>query len=140
MCAQLDPRMLMQAAMQQGSSAGVPSASSGAPPAMGAPGDISAAGAPPTQGMPVGMPNAPGGAGAGTGGMSNADLSQLVGSGAELSQDPAAIQQMVQMLQDPGTPPDQKAEIQMRLQLAALRSIAGGPSGATGSPAAGAQG
>jgi hypothetical protein len=132
--AQLDPRMLLQAAMQQGASAGIPSANAGAPPTMGAPGDTSAAGASPTQGLPPGMPSGGPGAGASTGGMSNADLASTVGSGSELSQDPDAVQQMVQMLQDPSTPPDQRAELQMRLQLAALRSIAGGPSGASGAP------
>lgn len=132
--AQLDPRMLLQAAMSQGAAAGIPSAGAGAPPDSGAPGDTSAAGTPPQQGIPPGLPSGPPPTGAGTGGMSNADLSSMVGSGSELGQDPAAVQQMVQMLQDPSTPPDQRAELQMRLQLAALRSIAGGPSGATGTP------
>jgi hypothetical protein len=67
-----------------------------------------------------------------TGGVSNLDLAQLVGSGTELSQDPGAIQQMVQILQDPGTPPDQRAQIQLRLQLAALQSLGGGAAGTAG--------
>jgi hypothetical protein len=135
MCAQIDPRMLLQAAMnsQPGAAVGAPAGALGGPagttPAMGAPTDAlpsgSAAAAP--TGAQTGQP-------AGTGGLSNVDLAQMVGSGTELSQDPGAIQQMVQLLQDPGTPPDQRAAIQMRLQLAALRSIAGGPSGATGTP------
>ena len=115
-----------------------PSAALGAPsgttPAMGAPTDALPGGS--AAAAPTGAQGAApaGGAQADTGGMSNVDLAQLVGSGTELSQDPAAIQQMVQILQDPGTPPDQRAAIQMRLQLAALQSIAGGPSGAAGAP------
>jgi hypothetical protein len=126
--AQIDPRLLMQAAMsaQPGAAAGAPV---DATPQMGAPTDAlptgSAAAAP--AGAQTATP-------ADTGGMSNVDLAQMVGSGTELSQDPAAIQQMVAILQDPGTPPDQRAAIQMRLQLAALRSIAGGPGGAVGAP------
>jgi hypothetical protein len=138
--ATVDPRALLQAAMQSGAASGIPGAPAGAPPAMGAPGDTSAAGAPPAQGIPAGMPQGGGPPGAGAPGPGNAGLSSIVGSGVELSQDPGAIQQMVQMLQDPSTPPDQRAEIQMRLQLAALRSLAGGPSGAAGAPQPGAQG
>lgn len=44
------------------------------------------------------------------------------------------MQSMVAMLNDPNTPPDQKQAIKQRLQLAALQSIAAGPSGAVGSP------
>lgn len=126
--AQIDPRVLMQAAMmsQPAAAAGAPS---GTTPQMGQQTDAlpqgSAAAAP--SGAQTATP-------AGSAGLSNVDLSQMVGSGTELSQDPGAIQQMVQILQDPGTPPDQRAAIQMRLQLAALSSIAGGggQQGATG--------
>lgn len=124
--AQLDPRMLLQAAMQA-----QPGAATGAPvgttPQMGQATDALPSGS--AAAAPTGAQTA---TPADTGGMSNVDLSQMVGSGAELSQDPQAMQQMVALLQDPGTPPDQRAAIQMRLQLAALQSITGG-AGATGS-------
>jgi hypothetical protein len=126
--AQIDPRMLLQAAMnsQPGAATGAPA---GTTPQMGAPTDALPAGS--AAAAPTGAQTA---TPAGTAGVSNVNLAQMVGSGSELSQDPAAIQQMVQILQDPGTPPDQRAAIQMRLQLAALQSIAGGPSGAVGAP------
>lgn len=122
--AQIDPRMLLQAAMnsQPGAATGAPS---GTTPQMGAPADALPSGS--AAAAPTGAQTA---APANTGGASNVDLAQLVGSGTELSQDPAAIQQMVQILQDPSTPPDQRAQIQMRLQLAALSSMAGNPTGA----------
>jgi hypothetical protein len=135
MCAQIDPRLLLQAAMnsQPGAATGAPTGAApqaaGVTPQMGAPTDATPTGS--AAAAPTGAQTA---APQGTGGMSNVDLAQMVGSGTELSQDPAAIQQMVQILQDPGTPPDQRAAIQMRLQLAALQSIAGGPSGAAGTP------
>jgi hypothetical protein len=129
-CAQIDPRMLLQAAMNSQPSAalGLPAQAAGATiaptgttPAMGQPTDATPAGS--AAAAPAGaQPAAPGA----SGGLSNVDLAQLIGSGTELSQDPAAIQQMVQILQDPGTPPDQRAAIQMRLQLAALQSMTGG--------------
>lgn len=123
--AQIDPRVLLQAAMQSqpGAAAGAPT---GTVPQMGQQTDAlpsgSAAAAP--TGAQTAQP-------AGSSGLSNIDLSQMVGQGSELSQDPQAIQQMVQLLQDPGTPPDQRAQIQMRLQLAALSSLQGGGQGAT---------
>ncbi len=124
--AQIDPRVLMQAAM-----ASQPAAASGAPtgttPQMGQMTDALPAGS--AAAAPTGAQTA---TPAGSAGLSNVDLSQMVGSGTELSQDPAAIQQMVQILQDPGTPPGQRAAIQMRLQLAALSSIAGGQGGQQG--------
>lgn len=124
MCAQIDPRLLLQSAMQ---SQPVTGAAMGTSPMGGAPstGTPAGAGAAAPTGAESTTP-------ANTGGMSNLDLSQLVGSGAELSQDPNAIQQMVAILQDPGTPPDQRAAIQLRLQLAALQSLGGGAAGTAG--------
>jgi len=69
-----------------------------------------------------------------TAGLSNVDLSTLLGTGSDLAADPDALTQMAQVLQDPATPPDQRAAIQARIQLAAMRQMAGGPSGAVGTP------
>ena len=67
--------------------------------------------------------------------LNQTQIANVVGSGVDLSQDPSAVTGIVQMLQDPGLPPDQRAELQMRLQLAALGSLQGsGPSGAAGGP------
>lgn len=126
--AQLDPRMLMAAAMNAKAGGGMASAPTGAPT------DAMPAAAPaaqPTGASPQGVGTP---APATTSGVSNADLSTLMGTGADLSQDPDAITQMVQALQVPGLPPDQKAAIQSRLQLAALKSLAGGAGGAVGAP------
>jgi hypothetical protein len=122
--AQIDPRMLLQAAMAQGENPAAP----GVDPQLagGVPG--SAPGQAPglaTQAQPAGQPN--------VGGLSATDLASQAGVGADLQQDPDAMQSAVAMLQDPATPPDQKLHIQRMLQLAALQSIAGGPQGATGS-------
>jgi hypothetical protein len=122
--AQIDPRMLLQSAMQ---SAPVTGSGLGTQP----PG-ADTTGATPAGAGAAAPTGAEGTTPANTGGMSNLDLSQLVGSGTELSQDPNAIQQMVQILQDPGTPPDQRAAIQLRLQLAALQSLGGGAAGTAG--------
>jgi hypothetical protein len=122
----VDPRALMQAAMsaqptQQGAMGQVPvGAATPNPSAMSAPG-ASAAGA----AAPAGAPPQPM--------TSNTNIANVIGSGVDLSQDPQAVTDIVQMLQDPGLPPDQKAELQMRLQLAALNSLQGsGPAGAAG--------
>lgn len=134
--AQIDPQQLLAAAMSSGTNAGS---------ATGAPTDAMGGGAS-TDTLPsAGASAAPTGASpqgadtsvAGSAGVANTNLANLVGSGSELSQDPQAIQQMVAQLQDPSTPPDQKQQIQMRLQLAALASLAQNP---VGSPSAQAQG
>lgn len=116
---QLDPKMLLQAALQgsQGG-AGIGAAQSAIP-----------APAPHSQGPPS-PPTQPGTAVSGlpdTGGMSNVDLSTLMGQGSELGQQPDTMTQMIQLLQDPSTPPDQKAAIQARLQLGAMAQLAGTP-------------
>lgn len=137
--AQINPQDLLAAAMSsnQGAAMGAPTDASASP--TGAP--QGAAGALPGL-SPAAQPTGASAAGAdvgGTaaGGLSNVNLSSLLGSGSDLSQDPNAIQQMTQMLNDPSTPPDQKAQIKMRLQLAALASLAQNP---MGSPQAQAQG
>jgi hypothetical protein len=118
----VDPRILMRAAMN-------------AAPAVGAPSDVTPASLPlgastqPTGATPTAVSGLPS-----TAGLSNVDLASVLGTGSDLSNDPDTLQQMTQVLQDPATPPDQKAAIQARLQLAALRQLAGGPSGAVGTP------
>lgn len=131
--AQINPQDLLAAAL--GSNPGAPA---------GAPTDAMTGGPDTLPGTaPSAAPAGASAAGADTGGaagaagLSNVDLANLVGSGTELAQDPSAMQSMMAQLQDPSTPPDQKAQIQMRLQLAALASLAQSP---TGSPAAQAQG
>jgi len=114
----VDPRVLMRAAMA-------------ASPAVGAPTDVtpSAGLAQPPGASATAVSGLPS-----TSGLSNVDLSTLMGTGSDLSSDPDALTQMAQVLQDPSTPPDQKAAIQARLQLAAMRQLAGGPGGAAGAP------
>lgn len=130
--AQINPQDLLQAALAQN-----PAAPTGAPTDAMTGGPDSLPGTAPAA-QPAGA-SAQGAdtSQAGTAGLGNIDLANLVGSGSELSQDPQAMQSMMAQLQDPSTPPDQKAEIQMKLQLAALASLAQNP---TGSPAAQAQG
>lgn len=145
--AQIDPRMLMQAAMAQqgGADQGAPAnalsgimpqASPMEPGPAGATTPVDAPGAQaPTAGAPTPTPMGGSMGGApdpNSGGMSNVDLAGVLGQGTDMSQDPEGIQAMVAMMQDPSTPPDQRAQLQMRLQLAALSSLTGGPSGVPG--------
>lgn len=127
----VDKRALMQAAAaQQPQGAQQPQPMpQGAPPGM-PPSGAPQPGGPPQPGP---QPGAPGAAGPP---LNQTQIANVVGSGVDLSQDPSAITGMVQMLQDPGLPPDQKAEIQMRLQLAALSSL----QGSGGSPGGAAPG
>ena len=119
----VDRRALMQAALasqpSQPQAAGqVPTGSASPQTTQMAPPNTTAQGAQaPTGGQPM---------------TSNTDIANVIGSGVDLSQDPSAVTGIVQMLQDPGLPPEQRAELQMRLQLAALNSMSSGPSGAAG--------
>lgn len=144
--AQINPQQLLAAAMASGS--GSPTGAPMDAQSNGAGGTTPAGAA---QGLADTMPGlnpaaqATGASAAGSdvggtasGGPGNVDLSALLGSGSDLSQDPNAIQQMTAMLQDPSTPPDQKAQIQMRLQLAALASLAQNPVGSQQAQAQGA--
>jgi hypothetical protein len=133
MATPINARAILAAALSGAGSSGQSPLATGTPSgALPSPSPAPAAPPGPVPGQTAG----PGPAGAGgapspggTASMSNADLSAVMGSGQELGQDPDAMTQMIQLLQDPGTPPDQKAAIQSRLQLAALKSIAGGPGG-----------
>src|SRR5258708_6219920 len=98
--AQLDPKMLLAAAMRGSQGASGIGAAQSAVPAP-APHSAGPPSPPPQPGQSVsGLQD--------TGGMSNVDLSTLMGSGSELGQQPDAMTQMIQLLQDPSTPPDQK--------------------------------
>lgn len=137
--AQINPRQLLAAAMASGGSGAAP------PDSMPAPGAASGAGGAPTgpQGglndslpsefagaQPVGAEN--------SGVLSTGQLQQQVmGAGAEAPGAAAgggAAQELIGAIQSPSVPPDQKALAQQQLQLAALKSLTAGPSGAVGSP------
>lgn len=134
--AQINPRQLMAAAMASGGSGAAP------PDSMPIPGAASGAGGAPTgpQGglndslpsefagaQPVGAEN--------SGVLSTGQLQQQVlGAGAEPQAGGADAQQLIGAIQSPTVPPDQKALAQQQLQLAALKSLTAGPSGAVGSP------
>lgn len=85
--------------------------------------------------------------GGGLGGLAGPDPSQGLGggntdqlTGADLGSmggdamdpDAAQVDQMLQMLQDPNTPPDQKQMIQAQIAMAAKRRLAGGAGGLGG--------
>ena len=132
--AQLNPQRLLQAAMAS-------SGSGGAPPDQGSfPGAASPAGgapAGPQGGLQDALPSEFAGAqpvGAENSGvLSTSQMqNQVVGGG---SQEAGNIQQIIQAIQDPKTPPDQKRFLQQQLQIAALKSLTSGPSGAAGTPA-----
>jgi hypothetical protein len=126
--AQIDPRRLMQAAMQAAPTGAAPAPPGG--PAGGTP-------AGPQGGMQDALPSNLAGAqpvGAESSGvLSTADLQNQMGVGTQ-DQTGQAVGQMIAAIQDPRTPPDQKRMLQQQLQLAALRSLTAGPSGAVGSP------
>lgn len=123
----LDPRRLMQAAMR-----GAPQG----PAPVGAPG-TGGVPAGPQGGMQDALPGELAGAqpvGAENSGvLSTAALQNQMGVGAE-DQTGQGVGQMIQAIQDPNTPPDQKRLINQQLQLAALRSLTAGPTGAVGTP------
>jgi len=130
--AQINPKALMEAAMAGGGSGGAPLDSM---PIPGAAGPAAGAATGPQGGMQDSLPAEFAGAqpvGAENSGvLSTSDLQNQMGVGSEQG---GAAQQMIAMIQDPRTPPDQKAMLQQQLQLAALRSLTAGPSGAVGSP------
>lgn len=135
--AQLDPRMLLQAALASGGNGAAPG---GAQPP---PGAASAAGGTPAGaqgGLQDALPSTLAGAqpvGAENSGvLSTGSLQQQVmGAGQEGPQQGGpGTQEAIAAIQSPQVPPDQKALLQQRLQLAALASLTGGPSGAVGSP------
>lgn len=129
--AQIDPRRLLQAAMAS-SPAGAPGPLPGGP-AGGVP-------AGPQGGMQDALPSNLAGAqpvGAENSGvLSTGDLQSQMGVGAQQADAGAGggAAQMVQAIQDPKVPPDQKRLLQQQLQIAALRSLTAGPSGAVGTP------
>lgn len=139
--AQIDPKALMEAAMRGGGSGAAPPDSMPIPGAAGPAGGTAAG---PQGGMQDALPQEFAGAQpAGlenSGVLNNAQLQQQVlgaggqgaGPGAGASSD--QTQQMLAALNDPKTPPDMKNMIQSQLQLAALRALTAGPSGAVGSP------
>lgn len=133
--AQIDPRKLLAAAMASGGSGAAPpdsvpnlgaaSAAGGTPSgpqgglADSLPGELAGA-------QPVGAEN--------SGVLSTGQLQQQVlGAGAE-PQPGGGAQELIGAIQSPQVPPDQKRLAQQQLQLAALRSLTAGPSGAVGSP------
>lgn len=132
--AQINPKQLLAAAMASGGSGAAPT------DAMAIPGAASGAGgaaAGPQGGMQDALPSQYAGAqpvGAENSGvLSTGDLQQQLGVGTNTA-DAGGVQQAIAAIQSPQVPPDQKATIQQQLQLAALRSLTAGSSGAVGSP------
>jgi len=134
--AQINPKVLLQAAMAAGGSGGAPQDSM---PIPGAASPAGGAATGPQGGMQDSLPQEYAGAqpaGAESSGvLSTSDLQNQMGVGTNAT-DAAGqqVQQTIQAIQDPRTPPDQKAMLQQQLQLAALRSLVAGPSGAAGTP------
>lgn len=131
----IDPRRLLQAAMASGGSGAAPQDS------MPIPGATSPAGGAPTgpQGglqdalpqeyagaQPVGAEN--------SGVLSTAALQNQMGIGTQQADAGIPTAQVIAQIQSPQTPPDQKRLLQQQLQLAALRALTSGPSGAVGTP------
>lgn len=129
MMAQVDPRRLLQAAMQSSGGAGA------APPPGGPAGGVPAG---PQGGMQDALPAELAGAqpvGAENSGvLSTGNLQDQMGVGSQQADAGGGAAQMVQAIQDPQVPPDQKRFLQQQLQIAALRSLTAGPSGAVGTP------
>lgn len=133
--ARINPKQLLAAAMASGGSGAAP------PDTMAIPGAASGAGgaaAGPQGGMQDALPSQYAGAqpvGAESSGvLSTGQLQQQLGVGANQADAGAGVQQAIAAIQSPQVPPDQKATIQQQLQLAALRSLTAGSSGAVGSP------
>jgi len=131
----IDPRQLLQAAMAGGGSGGAPGDSM---PIPGAAGPAAGTAAGPQGGLqdvlPSGMAGAQPTGAEGTGSMSTADLQNQMGVGAQAGGAGGGVQQLIQAIQDPNTPPNQKEELQAQLQMAALRALTAGPTGAVGGP------
>lgn len=132
--AQLNPQRLMQAAMASGGSGATP------PDSMSIPGAASAAGGAPTGpqgGLQDSLPQEYAGAqpvGAENSGVLSTGQLQQQAVGTNAADQGNSVLQAISAIQSPQVPPDQKAMIQQQLQLAALRSLTAGPSGAVGSP------
>lgn len=129
----MNPQRLLQAAMASGGSGAAPRDS------MQIPGAASPAGGTvvgPQGGLQDALPQEFAGAqpvGAENSGvLSTADLQNQLGVGANQADAGQGAAQMIQAIQDPRTPPNQKAMLQQQLQLAALRALTAGPSGAVG--------
>ncbi len=116
--------------VQAGGPQAAPPAFEGAPgggPAMGGPSpgpglagfDLGALGAPPEEAGGVG-------AGLDTDQLTGEDLAALSGEGLDgLTPEELEVQQMSMALEDPNTPPEEKAQIEQLLAMAARRRIAG---------------
>lgn len=131
----LNPQRLLQAAMASGGSGAAPSDS------MQIPGAASSAGGTatgPQGGLQDSLPQEFAGAqpvGAENSGvLSTADMQNQMGVGTSAADAGSGVAQAIQAIQDPHTPPNQKAVLQQQLQLAALRQLTAGSSGATGTP------
>lgn len=133
--APINPKQLLQAAMASGGSGAAPA------DAMPIPGAASAAGGAavgPQGGLQDALPSNLAGAqpvGAENSGvLSTGQLQQeMLGDGTQGGAD-AGAQEAIAAIQDPKVPPDQKRLLQQQLQVAALRSLTAGPTGAVGAP------
>lgn len=125
----------MQAAMASGGSGGAPQDSMQIPGAASPAGGTAAG---PQGGLQDALPQEFAGAqpvGAENSGvLSTAALQNQMGVGTQQADAGAQTAQMIRQIQSPQTPPDQRRMLQQQLQLAALRALAGGPSGAVGTP------
>lgn len=135
--AALNPQRLLQAALASGGSGAAPQA--GGTPIPGAASPAGGAAVGPQGGMQDALPQEFAGAqpvGAENSGvLSTADLQNQMGVGSQSADATGqAVAQAVSEIQDPHTPPDQKRMLQQQLQLAALRALTAGPSGAVGAP------
>lgn len=138
--AAVNPQRLLQAAIASGGSGAAPQDSMPAPGAASPAGGTAAG---PQGGLQDALPQEFAGAqpvGAENSGvLSTADLQNQMGVGTQSADATGggtgpAVAQAVQAIQDPHTPPDQKRMLQQQLQLAALRALTAGPSGAAGAP------
>lgn len=132
----VNPKQLLQAAMASGGSGAAPVDSMPIPGAASPAGGTAAG---PQGGLQDALPGELAGAqpvGAESSGvLSTGQLqNQVLGTGAEAPQEGQGAQELIQAIQSPQVPPDQKRLAQQQLQLAALRSLTAGPSGAVGSP------
>jgi hypothetical protein len=131
--AQVDPRQLLAAAMAGGGAGGAPQDSMPIPGAASPAGGTAAG---PQGGMQDALPGGLAGeqppGTENTGVMSTAALQNQMGVGTNPTDASGQTQQLIAAIQDPQTPPDQKAQLQAQLQLAALRALTAGPQGAVG--------
>lgn len=131
----INPQRLLQAAMASGGSGGAPQDSMPIPGAASPAGGTASG---PQGGLQDSLPQEFAGAqpvGAENSNvMSTADLQNQLGVGQEQAAGGDATAQALQAIQSPTIPPNQKAILQQQLQLAALKALTAGPSGAVGSP------